>query len=221
MKKNFLILLNFLLIVIIISILINLIIVLTTKKQILDLNSIKETNYDCIIILGAGVRNNQPSPMLEDRLLTGKELYNKKISKKILVSGDHSKIDYNEVTVMKNYLIKNGIPSDKIFMDHSGLSTYDSIYRAKKIYKAQKVIIVTQEYHLYRALYIAKKLDLEAIGIAANKRTYQNQTKRDIREYVARTKDFLKCITKPQSTHLGEIHPIEGNGDVTNDYTID
>lgn len=220
MKKFFSILFKFLLIIIIISILINLIVVLTTRKQILDLDSIRETDYDCIIILGAGIRNNQPSPMLEDRLLTGKEIYNAKVSKKILVSGDHSKIDYDEVTVMKNYLIEAGISSDKIFMDHNGLSTYDSIYRAKKIYKAQKVIIVTQDYHLYRALYIAKKLDLEAVGIVANKRTYQNQIKRDIREYIARTKDFFKCIAKSQSTYLGEIHPIEGNGDTTNDYTI-
>ena len=222
MKKIIIFILKLTFIIFLITVIINIIVIATTKKQIINIKNIKEetTNFDCIIILGAGIRNNRPSPMLEDRLITGKELYNMGISKKILVSGDHSKIDYDEVKVMKNYLIENGIPSDKIFMDHAGFSTYDSIYRAKKIFNAKKIVIVTQDYHLYRALYIANKLNIEALGIPANKRTYQNQAKRDIREYVARIKDAIKCITKPQSTYLGEIHPIEGNGDTTNDNKV-
>ena len=155
--------------------------------------------------------------MLEDRLLTGIELYKKGISKKILVSGDHELSNYDEVNVMKNYLIENGIPSSDIFMDHAGLSTYDSIYRAKKIFKANKIVIVTQKYHLYRSLYIAGELDIDAFGVKANKREYFNQTKRDIREYAARIKDFIKCIAKPEPTYLGEVIPIKGNGDKTND----
>ena len=125
--------------------------------------------------------------------------------------------DYDEVNVMKKYLKENNIPSKDIFMDHAGLSSYDSIYRAKKIFKANKIIIVTQDYHLYRALYIAKQLDMEAYGVVANKREYRGQFKREIREIMARVKDFIKCIIKPESTYLGEVIPINGNGDNTND----
>ena len=155
--------------------------------------------------------------MLEDRLLTSIDIYENNITDKILVSGDHTEDDYDEVNVMKNYLIEKGIPSKNIFMDHSGISTYDSIYRAKKIYKANKIIIVTQEYHLYRALYIAKELNIDAIGVPADKREYYNQSKRDIREIAARIKDFIKCIIKPEAKYMGEVFSINGNGDNTND----
>lgn len=204
-------------ILITIIIIINLYIILTTKKNIVNKEEITEKDIDCIIILGAGIRNGQPSPMLEDRLKTGIELYEKRKSTKILVSGDHTKKDYDEVNVMKNYLIENNILSEDIFMDHAGISTYDSIYRAKKIFKANKVIIVTQKYHLYRAIYIANQLDLDAYGVIADKRTYANQFKRDLREIAARIKDFFKGLAKPQSTYLGEVIPIIGNGNRTND----
>lgn len=195
---------------------INFYVIITTKNKIIKINDIKD-NYDCIVVLGAGIRNNKPSPMLEDRLATAIELYNKKAAPKILVSGDHEYIDYDEVNVMKTYLIENNIPSEDIFMDHAGLSSYDSIYRTKKIFKANKVIIVTQKYHLYRSLYIAKSIDLKADGVSATKREYMNQTKRDIREIAARIKDFIKCLFKPEPTYLGEVIPIKGNGDRTND----
>lgn len=198
-------------------ILINLYVILITKKRIIKATDIRDDNYDCIVVLGAGIRNNNPSPMLEDRLLTAIELYNKGIAPKILVSGDHEYNDYDEVNVMKNYLKDNGVPSEDIFMDHAGLSSYDSIYRAKKIFKANKVIIVTQKYHLYRSLYIAKSIDLNAYGVSASKREYINQTKRDIREIAARIKDFFKCIIKPEPSYLGEVISIKGNGDRTND----
>ena len=173
---------------------INIYIILITKSRIKTIKEIEKDDIDCIIVLGAGVRGNNPSPMLEDRLLTSIELYNENISNKIVVSGDHSHKNYDEVNVMKNYLINKKLPSQNIFMDHAGFSTYDSIYRAKEIFKTKKVIIVTQKYHLYRSLYIAKKLDLEAYGVVADKRNYQNQLKRDIREIAARIKDFIKCI---------------------------
>lgn len=213
MKK----IIKFFLFIILILLIINFYVVLSTKKKIVEIDSLPAEDYDCILILGAGIRRNSPSPMLEDRLLTGIDIYNQKISDKILVSGDHTKKDYDEVNVMKNYLKESGIPSEKIFMDHAGMSTYDSIYRAKKIFKAEKIIVVTQEYHLYRALYIANSLGVDAYGIPANKRAYAGQTKRDFREILARIKDFFKCLTKPDSTYLGEVFPINGNGDTTND----
>ena len=172
---------------------------------------------DCILILGAGVRNNAPSPMLEDRLQKGIELYNKNISNKIIMSGDHGREEYDEVNIMKDFAIDKGVKSEDIFMDHAGFSTYESIYRAKEIFEAKKIIIVTQSYHLYRALYIANSLGIEAYGVSADLRTYTNQLSREIREIVARDKDFIKCIYKPKPTYLGDTIPVSGNGDITND----
>ena len=202
---------------VVIAILINIYVRLSTKSKIKYLDEINERDIDCIIVLGAGIRGNGPSPMLEDRLLTSVELYNKNISNKIIVSGDHGRVNYDEVNVMKNYLIEKNIPSENIFMDHAGFSTYDSIYRAKEIFKVKKAIIVTQEYHLYRALYIAKELDIEVYGVSSTKRIYGNQIKRDIREFAARIKDFIKCIFKPKSKYLGDVISVNGNGNITND----
>ena len=124
---------------------------------------------------------------------------------------------YDEVNVMKDYLINKNIPSEDIFMDHAGISTYDSIYRVKHIFKAKKIIIVTQEYHLKRAIYIAKKLNIEVYGVASNPRKYTNQLKREIREILARTKDFIKTITKPTSKYLGDAILLSQDGNITND----
>ena len=208
---------KFIVAIIIILLLINGLIVLTTDKNIVKKNSIPSDEYDCILVLGAGIRNGKPSPMLEDRLNMAIELYNKKVAPKILVSGDHEYVDYDEVNTMKNYLKDNGIPSEDIFMDHAGLSTYDSVYRTKKIYKANKVIIVTQKYHLHRALYIAKSVGLKAYGVIPKEIKYSGQDKRNVREFFARIKDFVKCLTKPDPTYLGEVISIKGNGDKTND----
>ncbi len=197
---------------------INLFVRLSTKKQI-----IKEDQYsnlsdvDCIIILGAGIWGDKPSPMLEDRLQEGIKLYQNNVSDKIIMSGDHGKKEYDEVNIMKNYVVERGIPSENIFMDHAGFSTYESIYRAKEIFQAKKIVIVTQKYHLYRALYIANRLGIEAYGVGSDPRQYVGATNREIREILARNKDFIKCIFKPKSTYLGDTIPVNGNGDVTND----
>lgn len=206
------------LILIITIIVINLIVIITTKDNIVTTEyATKLENIDCLLILGAATRGNNPSPMLEDRLLQGISLYESNVSPKILVSGDHMNKDYDEVNAMKDYLVGNKIPSQDVFMDHAGISTYDSLYRAKHIFKANKIVIITQKYHLYRALYIAEQLDIEAYGVASNPRTYTNQTSREIRELLARTKDFFKSLFKPQSTYLGEEISLTGNGDTTND----
>lgn len=197
---------------------INLFVRLSTKKQI-----IKEDQYsnlsdvDCIIILGAGIWGDKPSPMLEDRLQEGIKLYQNNVADKIIMSGDHGKKEYDEVNIMKNYVVERGIPSENIFMDHAGFSTYESIYRAKEIFQAKKIVIVTQKYHLYRALYIANRLGIEAYGVGSDPRQYVGATNREIREILARNKDFIKCIFKPKPTYLGDTIPVSGNGDVTND----
>lgn len=197
---------------------INLYVKASTNKQILGENDYtKLSDIDCIIILGAGVWGDKPSPILEDRLLEGIKLYQNNVSDKIIMSGDHGRESYDEVNIMKNYAIEKGIPSENIFMDHAGFSTYESIYRARDIFKAKKIVIVTQKYHLYRALYAANCLGLEAYGVGADPRQYSGATFRELREILARDKYFIKCIFKPKPTYLGDTIPVSGNGDVTND----
>ena len=201
---------------------INLYVRISTKNKIINENEYSNlSDVDCIIILGAGIWGDKPSPMLEDRLLEGIKLYQNGVSDKIIMSGDHGRKEYDEVNIMKDYAIEKGIPSENIFMDHAGFSTYESIYRAKDIFQAKKVVIVTQKYHLYRALYIANKLGLEAYGVGADPRQYVGAFNREVREILARDKDFIKCIFKPEPTYLGDTIPVSENGDITNDRKKD
>jgi vancomycin permeability regulator SanA len=175
-------------------------------------------DVDCILVLGCLVKDDGvPSDMLADRLKRGIELYEQGAAPKILMSGDHGRADYDEVNAMKQVAMEAGVPSTDVFMDHAGFSTYESVYRAKEVFGADKIIIVTQEYHLYRALFIAEKLGIEAYGVNADLRSYRGQSARDIREILARCKDFGNTIFKPEPTYLGEMIPIGGNGDLTND----
>lgn len=176
-------------------------------------------NTDCILVLGAGVHGETLSHMLEDRVKTGITLYEKGASPKILMSGDHGRKDYDEVNAMKNYAKKEGVPSADIFMDHAGFSTYESMYRAKEVFCAKKIIIVSQKYHLYRAIYVARSLGLDAYGVDAQLRPYAADTNifNTLREFLARNKDFLYVRLHPSPTYLGEAIPINGNGDSTND----
>ena len=177
----------------------------------------KLENIDCILVLGCGVRpDGSPSDMLADRLQRGVELYKSGAAPKLLMSGDHGTKGYNEVAAMKAYAETAEVPSKDVFLDHAGFSTYESVYRAKEIFQAKRVIIVTQGYHLYRALYIARELGLDAWGVEADLRSYYGQTARDVREMLARCKDFGMCIFKPEPTFLGEIIPVSGDGNVTN-----
>ncbi len=205
-------------VIVIIILTINFYIKLTTKNRIKsEEEAEKLENVDCILVLGAGIWGNKPSHMLKDRLLQSISLYEKNVSTKIIMSGDHSKENYDEVNIMKQFAIDRKVPSEDIFMDHAGLSSYESLYRAKEIFGAKKLIIVTQKYHLYRALYIAKCLDIEAFGVAANPREYAGQAYREFREVLARDKDFVKCIFKPKPTFLGDKISLSSSGDVTND----
>ncbi len=165
---------------------------------------------DCILILGAGVRDDgTPSNMLEDRLKVGIELYNSGAAPKILLSGDNSRDDYNEPETMKRYCVENGVPEEDIVLDYAGFSTYESLFRARDVFCTENIIIVTQKYHLYRALYVAEKLGLDAVGVSADLRTYRGQSYRDLRETAARNKDFLFTLFMPEPTYLGEQIPIK------------
>ncbi len=194
---------------------INIHIILKTDSAI---SSPVDTKADCILVLGCLVKSDgTPSDMLKDRLDTAIALYKNGASDKIVMSGDHGRIEYDEVNAMKQYAIDRGIPSEDIFMDHAGFSTYDSMYRLKNVFLADSAIVVTQEYHLPRALYIAQSLGLNVSGEAADLHTYRGQLKRDIREIAARSKDFFVSLAQPQSTYVGNPVPVSGNGNITND----
>jgi len=178
---------------------------------------------DAILVLGAGVRaDGTPSNMLEDRLLTALELYESGVSKRIIVSGDHGSRDYDEVNVMKNYLTQRGVPSEDVFMDHAGFSTYDSLHRANSVFGAGSLVVVTQEYHAPRALMIGRHLGIDCRGVYApilssDAKSYVGQSWYSFRETVARCKDFLYSVFRIDPTYLGEPISLSGSGDVTND----
>ncbi|MEE0862749.1 MAG: ElyC/SanA/YdcF family protein [Lachnospiraceae bacterium] len=198
---------------------INLLVIATTSGRILSIEEAsKEDKVDCIIVLGAAVRpDGTPSAMLRDRLEKAVELYEAGVSDTIIVSGDHREDNYDEVNTMKYFLMDAGIPSEDIFMDHGGLSTYDTMYRAVNVFGVKKAVVVTQKYHMYRALYIAKSLGIDAYGVNAKEVSYSGQAKRDIREVLARIKDVGLSITKPESEVTGGKISLSGSGDITND----
>lgn len=201
--------------------LVNFLVILKSNEQIQTIDELKEISenesLDCIIILGAAVwHGDEPSPMLQDRLDQGIELYKAGVCKKLLMSGDHGTKYYNEVNVMKQYAINKGVPSEDIYMDHAGFSTYDSMYRAKNIFGVKKAIVVTQSYHLYRSIYIGTQLGMTVYGSGSDLHTYPGQLERSTREILARDKDYIKVIQQPEATYMGKKISLEQNGDMTN-----
>ncbi len=218
MKKIMIFIFLFLIILFLFFLGINVFVVFSTENKIIKNNEFsKLNNIDAIIILGAGIWGDKPSPMLEDRLNEGINLYKAGVAKKIIMSGDHGTKEYDEVNIMKKYAIEKGVPSEDIFMDHAGFSTYESMYRAKEIFEVKKIVVVTQKYHLHRALYTANALGIEAYGSGSDPREYSGQIFREIREIAARDKDFFQSIFKPKPTLLGDTIEVSGNGDITND----
>lgn len=185
------------------------------NDYILTEEDLKNENFDCIMVLGAGLWDGEPSPMLQERLDFGLKAYETGCTDKMLMSGDHGREEYDEVNKMKDVAIENGVLSDNIFMDHAGFSTYESMYRARDIFQVEKMVIVTQKYHLYRAVYDARKLGIDAYGFAAERLEYPITN--DVREALARVKDFFYCIIEPEPTYLGEEIPISASGSLTDD----
>lgn len=179
-----------------------------TKDKILSPQTAAQLgNIDCILVLGCHVN----SQYLADRLTTAFGLYDMGASPKLLMTGDHGREVYDEVNYMLDKAEEHGIGRKNVFTDHAGFSTYESIYRAKEIFGAKRIIIVTQEYHLYRSLYIAEKLGIEAYGVSASLHGYGSQDYQDMRESLARMKDFFYALIKPEPTFLGESIPISGD----------
>lgn len=175
--------------------LINLFIIGTTSSKFYTLEELRKNDAFIaedvsILVLGAGIIDNMtPSTILQLRLDKAYEVSTAFNDKKIIMSGDHMDQYYNEVNVMKNYVVNKGIPSNQVYLDHSGYSTYDSLYRLKHVLKQDKIIIITQGYHLSRALMLANGLGIDAIGIPADE-SQSTRIERELREIFARVKDF-------------------------------
>ena len=218
MKRALTILAALLFTCVLLTIAVNFYVMASVQDQILTPDKAASLDADAILVLGARVWDNgQPSGILKDRIRTGVALYEAGSSNRLLMSGDHGRDDYDEVNAMKTFSIGQGIPAENIFMDHAGFSTYESLYRARDIFQVKTVVIVSQQYHLYRALYIANHLGLTAYGVSCDTRQYNPYLLFDLRETLARCKDFVYSIFQPLPTYLGEQIPNWGNGDLTND----
>ncbi|MBU4141440.1 YdcF family protein [Patescibacteria group bacterium] len=164
------------------------------------------------LILGAKVYNDgRLSDMLKDRADTAINLYESGKVNKILVSGDHEKEEYDEVNAVKNYLLEKGVKCEDIFLDHAGFDTYDSLYRAKEIFEARSVAIVSQNFHLPRAVYIGRGLGLETYGASADLHTYGNIESNITREFFANVKAFWDVNLSVKPKFLGEPIPLSGD----------
>lgn len=216
MFKVFKRILKLILIIIVVIVAISVFVKLDGDRSLITVDDARDGNYDCIIVLGAGVYSNgTPTKILQDRLDRGIELYRVGAAPKLLLSGDNGKVNYDEVKVMKDYCLKLGVPAEDLFQDHAGFSTYESIYRAQAVFGVKRLLVVTQKYHEGRAIYIAKRMGMEVNGVSAIEKPYNGDERREVREFFAREKDFVQCIFKIKPTYLGDKIDIKGDGRVT------
>ena len=186
-----------------------------TSDRIVTAETLPSGEYDCILVLGAGLKSDNvtPSDMLYDRVSVATDLYKAADGKiPLLMSGDHTG-DYNEVAVMKSLAVELGASSEDVFLDHAGYSTFESLFRAKEKFGAKRIIIITQEYHLHRALHIARELGMDAVGVSADLRNYRNQPHYDAREVLARFKDLFVAAKGEYEGSVGDAVNLNGNGD--------
>ena len=178
-----------------------------------ELEEFRGLGADCIMVLGAAVKSDgTPTAMLQDRLDTGIALYKGNAAPKLILTGDNGREEYNEVEAMRRYAVDAGVPEEDIFLDHAGFSTYDSVYRAGYIFEVKRAIVVTQTYHLFRALYGCGRMGIRALGAGADQEAYRGRQLRELREVLARDKDLVKWAVKPEPAVLGEKIPIGGDG---------
>ncbi len=211
------------LILIVLILMLNIAILVYSQGRIYLSEDLSQSPYQTedipVLVLGAGVINNQePSDILKLRLDRAYDLYQANPKRKFIMSGDHLEDNYNEVAVMKEYLVKRGIPSSQIYLDHLGTSTYNSLYRLKHVFHIQRAILVSQDYHLARAVYIGRQLSMDVVGVPADELA-KNRLKREGREILARIKDILTTsfgytdqdLSRDYGFHLDQ------SGDSTND----
>lgn len=173
-------------------------------------------SVDCALVLGAGVRDDgSPSDVLRDRLDEAIDLHRAGRVTRIIVSGDHRTPHYDEPNAMRVYLEANGVPSSAIFMDHAGLDTYSSMWRARHVFGASRIVVVTQQFHLARAVWCARALGMEAEGSAADRHVYRGIAWLQMREVVSRTKAFVDVTVGRAPRHAGPAVDLTGDGRVT------
>jgi len=209
LKKYFKIALYLLIIGLVAVVSVNYYVKSSTKKNI-HYSLKRFPKNDVGIIFGAGINGDQPSKYLKDRLDAGILLYKAKRINKILLSGDNGREEYDELTVMKNYCFRNGVDTTKIFIDYAGFDTYSTMYRAKHIFKIKKATLISQEYHLNRAIYIGQKLGIKSVGYSANKGEYRGYKYVTFREYLSIFKSFFDVLRNREPRFLGK--PINING---------
>lgn len=171
----------------------------------------------CGIVLGAGVRNERVTPVLQDRLETAFALYQAGKIQRFLLTGDHSRKNYDEVNTMKDYLTKKGVNDSVIFLDHAGFDTYNSMYRAKNIFQVKDAIVITQDFHQNRSIFLARSMGLAASGYIADKRVYKGRLYLAFRESVAVAKAFFNVVFQSNPVYKGEVIPIIGDSKATFD----
>jgi SanA protein len=173
--------------------------------------SVKKTPKNNIgIIFGAGINGDQPSKYLKDRLDAGILLYKMKRINKILLSGDNGNDEHDELTVMKKYCFNHGVDTTKIFIDYAGFDTYSTMYRAKHIFKIKRATLISQKYHLNRAIYIGNKLGIKSVGFSANKGEYPGYYYVTFREYLSIFKSFFDVLRDRDPHFLGNKIDING-----------
>ena len=162
------------------------------------------------IIFGAGINGDKPSKYLKDRLDTGIRLYNTNKIQKILLSGDNGRDEHDELTVMKNYCYQHGVDTTKIYIDYAGFDSYSTLYRAKTIFNINNAILISQKYHLNRAIYIGNQVGINSIGYSANKGQYRMYRYVSFREYFSRFKAFIDVLRNRKPKFSGTQIPIDG-----------
>lgn len=195
---------------------VNLRVFLGGRAHILPVAEVREAQ--AAIVLGALVYpDGRVSPMVADRLEAAYGLYRAGKVQKILITGDHGQVEYDEVNTMRRYLEQKGVPPADIFLDHAGFDTYDSMYRARAIFQVRSAVVVTQRFHLPRAVYIARELGLDAEGVVADRFEYLGAKRYEVREMAARIKAFGEVTIRRKPIFLGPVIPITGDGRETHD----
>jgi len=202
----------------VVTLVINIGMIIAARKYVH--NDIDEIpNRTTVLVLGSQIRGRRLSPVLQDRVDAGIRMMENHKGDKLLLSGDHGQIYYDEVNAMRLYVLEHApdIREEDIFMDHAGFSTWDSMYRARDVFEVKDVLIVTQDFHISRAVCMARSLGLDAVGYGVNQDRFRGRSLRSwqVREYFARVKAFFSIVVKPKPRYLGDKIPITGDGRAT------
>jgi len=182
-----------------------LIVVNTSSTQIINLDDAHDEKV--AIVFGAGLlRDGTPTAILRDRVKTAADLYQAGKVEKILMSGDNRVVNYNEPAAMLNYAVQLGVPPEVIVLDYAGRRTYDTCYRARHIFGLESAILVTQAFHMPRAVYSCNELGVNAVGVIANNQTYRRSS-----QFYWNVREVLATITALWDVHINHPEPVLGD----------